>query len=101
MTFRTTFRDTLSSRQIALIGLPCTKNARRILAIVSTINIPTSAPMIMEATMDPQPPGSRLDADHPENGVLIPCRNTPSYADLDRQRIPTLRTMWSNAAFAT
>ncbi|WP_247306356.1 DUF4339 domain-containing protein, partial [Bradyrhizobium sp. 179] len=21
-------------------------------------------------------PGSRLDADHPENGVLIPCRNT-------------------------
>jgi hypothetical protein len=24
-------------------------------------------------------PGSRLDADHPENGVLIPCRNnTPT-----------------------
>ena len=26
--------------------------------------------------MDPQPPGSRLDADNPENGVLIPCRIT-------------------------
>ena len=27
----------------------------------------------MEATVDPSSPGSRLDADHPENGVLIPC----------------------------
>jgi hypothetical protein len=27
-----------------------------------------------EATVDPPSPGSRLDADHPENGVLIPCR---------------------------
>src|SRR3954468_23584534 len=76
MTFRTTFRDTRSSRQIALIDLPCPKNARRIFAIVSTISIPTSAPRIMEASVDPQPPGSRLDADHPENGVLIPRRNT-------------------------
>ncbi|MHC2760843.1 transposase InsO family protein [Bradyrhizobium liaoningense] len=24
-------------------------------------------------------PGSRLDADHPENGVLIPCRNTAAF----------------------
>src|SRR3954465_12030711 len=76
MTFRTTFRDTRSSRQIALIDLPCPKNPRRIFAIVSTISIPTSAPIIMEASVDPQPPGSRLDADHPENGVLIPRRNT-------------------------
>src|SRR3954452_844679 len=76
MTFRTTFRDIRSSRQIALIDLPCPKNARRIFAIVSTISIPTSAPIIMEASVDPQPPGSRLDADHPENGVLIPRRNT-------------------------
>src|SRR5262249_34801783 len=30
---------------------------------------------LMEATVDPCP-GSRLDADHPENGVLIPRRNT-------------------------
>ena len=30
----------------------------------------------MEATVDPPSPGSRLDADHPENGVLIPCRFT-------------------------
>jgi hypothetical protein len=30
----------------------------------------------MEATVDPLSPGSRLDADHPENGVLIPCRFT-------------------------
>src|SRR4051812_42320222 len=76
MTFRTTFRDTRSSRQIALIDLPCPKNARRIFAIVSTTSIPTSASIIMEASVDPQPPGSRLDADHPENGVLIPRRNT-------------------------
>jgi hypothetical protein len=27
----------------------------------------------MEATVDPSSPGSRLDADHPENGVLISC----------------------------
>src|SRR4051794_8112311 len=30
----------------------------------------------MEATVDPLSPGSRLDADHPENGVLIPRRFT-------------------------
>ena len=30
----------------------------------------------MEATVDPLSPGSRLDADHPENGVLIPCLST-------------------------
>jgi hypothetical protein len=30
----------------------------------------------MEATVDPPSPGSRLDADHPENEVLIPCRLT-------------------------
>lgn len=79
---RTTFRDTLSSRQIALIGLPCTKNARRILAIVSTISIPTSAPIFMEASVDPSARGSRLDADHPKSGVLIPCRNTPKDAQV-------------------
>ncbi|GLI95382.1 methionine adenosyltransferase domain-containing protein [Methylocystis echinoides] len=26
--------------------------------------------------MDPSPKGSRLDADHPKSGVLIPCRST-------------------------
>src|SRR3954454_14357303 len=31
---------------------------------------------IMKATVDPLSPGSRLDADHPENGVLIPRRFT-------------------------
>src|SRR5712672_1572188 len=61
MTFRTTFRDTRSSRQIALIDLPCPKNARRIFAIVSTISIPTSAPIIMEASVTP--------------GVPIGCRS--------------------------
>src|SRR5258708_27086578 len=76
MTFRTVFRETLSSRQIALIDFPCTKNARRIFAIVSTISIPISAPMNHGSHCGPAAPGSRLDADHPENGVLIPCRNT-------------------------
>ena len=32
--------------------------------------------MKVEASVDPQCGGSRLDADHPENGVLIPCRFT-------------------------
>ena len=39
-TLRTTLREIFSSRQIALIGLPSTKCARRILAIVSTTSIP-------------------------------------------------------------
>jgi hypothetical protein len=30
----------------------------------------------MEANVDPPSRGSRLDADHPLNGVLIPCRFT-------------------------
>src|SRR3954447_9320008 len=79
-TLRTTFRDTRNSRQIALIGFSWTKSARRIFAMVSTISSPKPAPMsAMEATVDPPSPGSRLNADHPENGVLIPCRFTPSH----------------------
>ena len=31
---------------------------------------------LMEANVKPPFRGSRLDADHPENGVLIPCRFT-------------------------
>src|ERR1700693_3997471 len=43
----------------------------------STISIPNPAPMSpMEAIVNPPPWGSRLDADHPQNGVLIPCRFT-------------------------
>src|ERR1700685_4064822 len=76
MTFRTVFRETPSSRQIALIDFPCTKNARRIFAIVSTMSIPISAPMNHGSHCGPSPPGSRLDADHPEKGVLIPRRFT-------------------------
>src|SRR4051812_20199016 len=71
---------TINSRQIALIGFSWTKYARRIFAIVSTISIPKPAPMsAMEATVDPPSPGSRLNADHPENGVLIPCRFTAGH----------------------
>src|SRR3954453_16526850 len=76
MTFRTIFRETLNSRQIALIDLPCPKNARRIFAIVSTISIPTSASKNHGSHCGPSARGSRLDADHPEKGVLIPCRNS-------------------------
>src|SRR5271168_2480797 len=71
MTFRTTFRETLSSRQIALIDLPCTKNARRIFAIVSTISIPTSASIIMEASVDPQPRGPDWMPITPKTGSLF------------------------------
>src|SRR5271168_4091364 len=71
MIFRTTFRETLSSRQIALIALPWTKNARRIFAIVSTISIPTSAPIIMEASVDPQPRGPDWMPITPKTGSLL------------------------------
>jgi uncharacterized RmlC-like cupin family protein len=53
-------------------------------AIVSTTSIPKPAPMSpMEATVDPPSRGSRLDADHPLNGVLIPCRFTLGPKDGD------------------
>src|SRR5580704_17116014 len=71
MTFRTTFRETLSSQQIALIDLPCTKNVRRIFAIVSTISIPTSASIIMEASVDPQPRGPDWMPITPKTGSLF------------------------------
>src|SRR5437868_5633917 len=59
------------------MGLFWAKYARRIFAIVSTTSIPNLAPVSpTEATVDPPSRGSRLDADHPENGVLIPCRFT-------------------------
>ena len=76
MTFRTTFRDSLSSRQIALIDLQSEKYARRIFAIVSTISIPASASQNHGSQCGPTVPGSRLDADHPENGVPIARRLT-------------------------
>ena len=41
----------------------------------------------MEATVDPLSPGSRLDADHPENGVLIPRRFTQRLAQERHQRL--------------
>ena len=43
-TVRTTLCEIFSSRQIDLIGLPRTKCARRILAIVATISNPKPAP---------------------------------------------------------
>ena len=33
-------------------------------------------------------PGSRLDADHPENGVLIPCRNTSAALGPQSNELP-------------
>src|SRR4051812_14739597 len=59
------------------MGLFWAKYARRIFTIVSTTSIPNLAPVSpTEATVDPPSRGSRLDADHPENGVLIPRRFT-------------------------
>src|ERR1700688_1845716 len=77
MTFRTTFRETLSSRQIALIDLPWTKNARRIFAIVCTIRIPTSAFIIMEASVDPQPRGPDWMAIIQKTGSLFHAETQP------------------------
>src|SRR5438477_5511376 len=84
ITLRTTLRYTRNSRQIVLMGLFWAKYARRIFAIVSTTSIPNLAPVSpTEATVDPPSRGSRLDADHPENGVLIPCRFTAGGRGLD------------------
>src|SRR5438876_11749097 len=58
------------------MALPCLKNARRIFAIVSTTSIPTSASKNHGSQCGPSVPGSRLEADHPEKGVLFACRFT-------------------------
>src|SRR5215813_6797800 len=58
------------------MALPCLKNARRIFAIVSTTSIPTSASKNHGSQCGPSVPGSRLEADHPERGVLFACRFT-------------------------
>ncbi|HMK70413.1 MAG TPA: hypothetical protein VK442_05520 [Xanthobacteraceae bacterium] len=51
--------------------------ARRTFAIVSTISIPRPAPVFpTKAIVNPPFRGSFLDADHPQNGVLIPRRFT-------------------------
>ena len=47
------------------------KKARRIFAIVSTISIPTSAPIIMEASVDPQPRGPDWMPITPKTGSLF------------------------------
>src|SRR5713226_5414104 len=65
------------------------KYARRTFAIVSTISIPHPAPISpMEAIVNPPSRGFRLDADHPQNGGLIPCRFTPVVARLGRACLP-------------
>jgi len=46
---------------------------RRTFAIVSTISIPNAAPVVHGSLCEPLWP--LLDADHPENGVLIPRRS--------------------------
>src|SRR5947209_1294108 len=59
------------------MGLCWAKYARRIFAIVSTTSIPYLAPVSpTEATVDPPSRDSRLDANHPQNGGLIPRRLT-------------------------
>src|SRR6201982_3750477 len=55
------------------MGFFWAKYARRIFASVSTTSIPDLTPVSpTEATVDPPSRGSRLAADHPENGDLIP-----------------------------
>ena len=54
---------------------------------------------LMEATVNPPPRGSRLDADHPEYGVLIPRRLTSSAAPEPRDRkSPQAEKKQSNGA---
>ena len=69
---RTVFRETRSSRQIALIDFPWTKYARRIFAIVSTISIPTSAPDQPRKHCGPQLQGGPVWTPiSPETGSLF------------------------------
>src|ERR1700733_1001424 len=53
----------------------------------------------MEATMDPTSPGARLDADHPKNRGLIPCRFTPrlALAQYEAAMVPESRNDWQDA----
>src|SRR5437868_12736934 len=75
------------------MGLFWAKYARRIFAIVSTTSIPNLAPVSpTEATVDPPSRGSRLDADHPENGVLIPCVFTAKERAIRRRQ---LKRLWA------
>jgi hypothetical protein len=63
--------------------------AEAVFAIVSTTSIPYLAPMSpTEATVDPPSRGSRLDADHPENGVLNSMPIHKRAQDPRRQRCP-------------
>jgi hypothetical protein len=49
--------------------------------------------------VDPLSRGSRLDADHPENGVLIPCRFTRlTYKTTALRRLQCLATRLRNGA---
>ena len=80
-----------SSRQIALIDFPCLKNPRRIFAIVSTTSIPTSASKNHGSQRGPSIPGSRLDADHPEKGVLFACRFTGGVTCFERALLISFR----------
>ena len=69
-------RDTCSSRQIRLSDHPCTWNARRTRAIVSTDFIPKPPARyngLMVANQGVR--GSKLDADLPAYGVNFPRRN--------------------------
>jgi hypothetical protein len=59
------------SRQISLIGFPREKYAQRILAIVSTTNIPILASQNQEATVDPQPRGPDWMQITPKAGSLF------------------------------
>jgi hypothetical protein len=45
----------------------------------------------MEAIVNPPSRGSRLDADHPQNGGLIPCRFT---LELDPTYVDTIIRRW-------
>lgn len=90
ITFLTTLRESFSSRQICLIGLCCTKYARRIFATVSTTNILREPPVPSAGgSLDEVSWGSRLDADHPGNGVLIPRLITKRVALILRAAVAT------------
>ncbi len=60
---------------------PDTLYKKRAADLRNHLHNPTSASKKHGSHCGPSAPGSRLDADYPENGVLIPCRFTFSQTD--------------------
>src|SRR5271165_1143305 len=101
MTFRTTFRETRKSRQIALIVIFREKYARRILAIVSTISISISASQTTRRPVWTLIPGVPIGCRSPRKRgpYSTPRQSAPSRPSRPLQLIARLLSIQSPPAF--